>query len=278
MKRVRKIADEFARDMRIKSLPIEVNKLEEIVENNNWKIVTYSKGLEFIKSEKLERYYYTSKGFTYSSPDYTIIFIRDDLEYLDKINVICHEIGHLVLRHIDYGTKQKGISTETTAVQELEADAFALELQAPKYLIEELKISGAQELIEKGVFSKENAKQRFKYYLEDTYLKNVHPKLLFALLVIIVVFVFRTSKYGNPGNPDIITESTTSLMETTINATTETTTAAATDNNENVVYITKSGSKYHHPDCRYVKDKNPLSITLQEAESQGYSACSVCYK
>ena len=41
------------------------------------------------------------------------------------------------------------------------------------------------------------------------------------------------------------------------------------------VYITNTGSKYHQSGCRYLK-KSKISISLSEAKSRGYSACSVC--
>lgn len=95
MKRVRKIADEFARDMKINTLPIEMKKLEEIAKSNDWEIIPYSKGYNFIKAENLERYCYASKGFTYSSLDCVIIFIKDDFGYS-----IPYHFGFQIFKHI----------------------------------------------------------------------------------------------------------------------------------------------------------------------------------
>jgi len=41
------------------------------------------------------------------------------------------------------------------------------------------------------------------------------------------------------------------------------------------VYITKTGAKYHSSGCRYLS-KSCISISLSNAKSQGYTACSVC--
>ena len=43
-----------------------------------------------------------------------------------------------------------------------------------------------------------------------------------------------------------------------------------------VVYITKTGEKYHVYGCRYLK-KSCIEISLSSAKNQGYTACSVCY-
>lgn len=42
------------------------------------------------------------------------------------------------------------------------------------------------------------------------------------------------------------------------------------------VYVTKSGEKYHLPDCRYIKGKDTQSISISEAIKQGYGSCSYC--
>ena len=41
------------------------------------------------------------------------------------------------------------------------------------------------------------------------------------------------------------------------------------------VLVTPSGTKFHLPDCRYTKDKECITLTVQEAKEK-YSPCSVC--
>lgn len=43
----------------------------------------------------------------------------------------------------------------------------------------------------------------------------------------------------------------------------------------NIVFITKTGKKYHSPFCRYLKD-SAIDISIEDAESQGYEPCSRC--
>lgn len=46
---------------------------------------------------------------------------------------------------------------------------------------------------------------------------------------------------------------------------------------EEIYIVTKSGEKYHLPDCQYVRYKtNTISLTLDEAIKLGYEPCSVC--
>ena len=44
---------------------------------------------------------------------------------------------------------------------------------------------------------------------------------------------------------------------------------------EQIVYVTKTGKKYHTAICRYpAKSKIPMS--LKDAKANGYTPCSVC--
>lgn len=279
MKRVRKIANEFAKDMKINSLPVEMEKLEEIAKSNGWEIIPYSKGYNFIKAENLERYYYTSKGFTYSSPNCIIIFIKDDLEYLDKINVICHEMGHLVLRHIAIGTNQKSnTANNEDKIQELEADAFALELQSPTYLMQQLRITTVQSLVDNGILSNKNAKKRIKYYISDIYANNhflkISLNILFIAIVILITFCITKNYYKTNSENSTLNRHQTINSETTSEITSILVHDATSDK---TVYITKSGTKYHKQNCYYIKDSNTASLTVEQAEQQGYSPCAVCF-
>jgi uncharacterized cupredoxin-like copper-binding protein len=46
-------------------------------------------------------------------------------------------------------------------------------------------------------------------------------------------------------------------------------------NNDVIVYITKSGEKYHAGSCSYLS-KSKIAITLGEAVRKGYGPCSRC--
>ena len=47
-------------------------------------------------------------------------------------------------------------------------------------------------------------------------------------------------------------------------------------NGETIVYITETGSKYHHSTCRTLKDSR-IKTTLDSALSNGYTACGICH-
>ena len=43
-----------------------------------------------------------------------------------------------------------------------------------------------------------------------------------------------------------------------------------------IVYLAKSGSRYHTKDCRYLNKKPGKEITIGDAMKQGYAPCNVC--
>lgn len=47
------------------------------------------------------------------------------------------------------------------------------------------------------------------------------------------------------------------------------------DNQTDIVYITRTGTKYHRADCRYTKDKDCIAVSKSEAE-QNHTPCKIC--
>lgn len=62
---------------------------------------------------------------------------------------------------------------------------------------------------------------------------------------------------------------------TPINAIPTSTFNDISDNQTDIVYITRTGNKYHRADCRYTKDKDCTAVSKSEAE-QNYTPCKIC--
>lgn len=65
------------------------------------------------------------------------------------------------------------------------------------------------------------------------------------------------------------TQNNTSINNTQTYTTTENTNSA-------IVYVTKTGKKYHSAGCSYLKN-GKIEMTLTDAKAQGYTPCSRCY-
>lgn len=55
-------------------------------------------------------------------------------------------------------------------------------------------------------------------------------------------------------------------------------TEAASPEQGETVYVTRSGEKYHKAGCRYIKNKNTIALTISDAQADGKTPCSVCFK
>lgn len=271
MKRVRIIANDFAKRMCIEVIPLKYETLCSIAERNNWKILTYSEGIGIIKSFGLEEHCIKNNGFTLHNNKITIIFINDDLDYLAKINVICHEMGHLVLDHTTFISKEIGI-TGNSKIHESEAEVFALELQAPIYLIELLRINNAEDLVNMGIFSKTEANKYYRIHRKERYKSTFHflsnIVILTAILFIVAIITIFYNKMSRVRVPHI--------SEAVLENTSETEEVVTEFVNNSLVYVTSEGEKYHTADCRYIKGKKIFSYTLTEAEEKRYVPCLVC--
>ena len=51
--------------------------------------------------------------------------------------------------------------------------------------------------------------------------------------------------------------------------------ARSTSESSQTVYITRTGSKYHHAGCQYLR-QSQIPISLSDAKASGYSPCSRC--
>ena len=57
---------------------------------------------------------------------------------------------------------------------------------------------------------------------------------------------------------------------------TETQAPMINENNAELVYVTKTGTRYHKPDCRYVKNNSTATAIQAEKAHKSYTPCKVC--
>jgi competence protein ComEC len=77
--------------------------------------------------------------------------------------------------------------------------------------------------------------------------------------------------------PPVASTTTPSKPSTTSKAAAVVVPSTGTTNNQSVtVYITNTGKKYHSDGCQYLS-KSKIAITLKDAKSEGYTACSKCH-
>ena len=100
----------------------------------------------------------------------------------------------------------------------------------------------------------------------------VKPQAVYITLILAVLIVFGIVGLINYNETKMLPEPT----ESTHDMHTEQT---ETQEYIDTVVITPSGSKYHKPDCQYVRNKSDvITLTLDEAIKMNYEQCKVCFK
>jgi len=268
MKNVDLAVKELKKEFKLKGVP-GLREIKNIISKMGYTLLTYESSEDLLKELKLteQAKHYPSVSCTKGKKSYT--FYRGAVHSDDLPFILCHEIGHIYMNHIN----QTNGYFDTSDHKEEEANVFATRLLYPQKQ-EKSKVS--------------------KILTLATLLLP-----LFAFLVVGTGFIdgFQLPvKTSTTSEPAIVVPEQTSensefidkLIIQVENATASPKTAVPTQSAQasgeqtalqhtNVV-VTRTGTKYHKPDCSYVKHKtNTKRYTLAEAESNYYAPCSRCF-
>lgn len=231
----------------------DFDKLVKIVKSYGCRVKSYKEAEDFIKYHKLEELTKIYRAFAYEYDDEIIVLYRDSLKGEQLLFALAHEIGHLALQH-----------DEKTQRAEDEADEFA------------------------------------RLFIGNTYLRKAALVMIIALIFVTTLLVRSCSKssqvISNNVTPSLQTESatvsetietakeqsgfetaltTTTIEKPTLDQGSETEGVHIADP-EHLVYISKSGNKYHSADCYHINVDNCTMISKEQAVSLGYEPCKTC--
>ena len=189
------------------------------------------------------------------------IYFNADTQYWNFY--IFHEISHYLLGH-----------THSTPQNEIDADMLSCILSAP---IENLptSIKSARDLSVICKIPIDKAEQYWniiKHKIKKDKKSILTKAIAISLVIMCCCFMYEVSPLKNKYNTNNIKQEenipNVKAYDNSINDTVP---------KENVVYITKTGKKYHLSNCRYIQGKNNLTeLTIFEAENAGYEPCKVC--
>jgi hypothetical protein len=253
------------------------SKLEEIIEELGYKVKKFDiynkRSIEFLDNLSLLKQIEHSKCFIYSCKNLKLIFISGSLNSKEIKTLLLHEIGHIMLNHI-FNTN--GLISENITY-EIEANEFV-------YLVQE---------------------QLKKRKVLQSVINSLFYTLILTACVTSLLIGYKlissssdSDQYTSYNNSNSIVsqiqtttiESVTTLSKKTTSTlktnTLQTTTTPDTSeitiqssqqqNNENIYYITKSGTKYHLSTCYHIVGRAATSATKEELENAGYSPCTDC--
>ena len=169
---VRNNAWDFLIKNHITSYPLD---LRYIAINNNWNIWSYRKYCEIRKIDYSDLIKTHPDGFTEIIDNKIFICYNEQNNKQRNRFTICHEIGHIVLKHLYKGDKL-----------DKEANMFAARILMPMILIKELNIQSPIELAKLCDVSIDAASYRLKRFndikLREKFYTNPKEKNLYLLL------------------------------------------------------------------------------------------------
>mgnify|MGYP004652496487 CR=1 FL=1 len=151
-------ADRLLVNHEVTELPITLETLKRIAARSNWLLFSYQRSAKLIEASGTEESSKLFPAFTIRYNGNIVILYDEELPYDLKVQIICHEFGHIILNHTsDSVIIGSSHDTSTTAMQEQEADDFATEMLAPACVMNKLGILSTSELLKTGLLSAEQA-------------------------------------------------------------------------------------------------------------------------
>lgn len=254
-------------------------EMREAARSLGYSIFSYSEGERLIEDLGVAPYK-NFEGFTVFIDNEYIIFYKDELSYPEKMFVIAHEIGHIVLEHTYCGVMGKAADEAMENEQEKEADIFAYQFIAPVCVLKRYGVKTVQDIENLTVLTGWRAEHVLELCAakgrqpgEEALLRLFFPRRkrmvwLSALAVFLIaastLCLLALSGSGSGGPPD---ENMLALGEN----------AAAEE--PGICYWLPNGTVYHlFPDCQYIAgNDNVISGTASEARDEGkMRVCMAC--
>lgn len=138
-------------DNGINELPVTDDKIIEMINNEGYTVISYNYPLtesdlkdfsELGLVDTAKKYV----GFTYCNSTVNYVFYRTTLSVSERTKVLAHELGHIRQRHILPNRVMGSMNFKSNHPQELEADAFAIELIAPTCILKRIPFLTPQKI------------------------------------------------------------------------------------------------------------------------------------
>lgn len=288
MENIIRIADDFAKQYKL-ALPLHLDTMRHLCDALGYKLLTYAEGAPILEKLPFDDYTHCP-AFCARVMDCNVVFYDDTCSVGTRLFSLAHEIGHIVLRHIATGAR--GYDASDTA-QEREADAFAYALLAPLDALRAARVHTIKQIQRMTLLDRERAAHVLAELQteqpETPQVKPTRPLPAFyasicvslALVIASVsVLHFRRLIY----TPDAA-QSQTFVITARTRAEptpTEPTLAAAAlsadePEQEETVYITSSGKRYHKATCFQIQRRSTHAVSISEAAALEKTPCKCCF-
>lgn len=113
----------LVKSTKIINLPIGLPEIKQIIERSGWEIYSYNEAVDIIEQYQLQEMSEKNDSFATRIGNKIVILYDDNISQLDFPYILAHEIGHIVLGHLDNTNNTDDIYTK-----ERDCNCFANEL------------------------------------------------------------------------------------------------------------------------------------------------------
>lgn len=312
MDKVVQAATELLARAGAKTLPVDVMAVAREI---GCVAQSVSKSKELLQKEKLD-ISAISDGRALQSGGRSYILYNDELTDAQRDRVIAHELGHLVLHQDPTSPYLTGARDRNKQEAEAEKFArnllaplpalYVCNVRSPEEIRNLVGLSASDcDIISfdlqsyiterRGMEISQEVQRQYRGIKIRLYLrKHRYAVVMTTIMTVIIAALTAVSALSLSsinrlqaqieGQSAIPTTTPTTQKYSSAtdpgadpiaNISAETTTT--TTGEEQIVYITREGDKYHDADCRYVAGReDAMVMTEAEAQRAGYEACAVC--
>lgn len=280
MKNVDLAVKELKKEFKLKGVP-GLREIKTIISKMGYTLLTYESSADLLEELELTEDARHYPSISCSTEDKNYTFYRGAVHSNDLLFILCHEIGHIYMNHINYTSGYR----DTSDHKEEEANVFATRLLYPQkkksgkssillsfllllsiafgcftYTKTFWSASAPQEPIIQVAEPTEETKTETASDFIDELIIKVENAAASPEAQVPVQSTQLPAEQPTP-HPIIEQEFTTDILNAT----------------EQVV-VTRTGRKYHKPTCSYLKNKTgTTTYTITEAEENYYAPCSRCF-
>lgn len=113
----------LVKSTKIINLPVGLPEIKQIIEQSGWEIYSYNEAVDIIEQYNLQEMSANNDSFATRIGNKIIILYDDEISQLDFPYILAHEIGHIVLGHLNNTDNTDDIYTK-----ERDCNCFANEL------------------------------------------------------------------------------------------------------------------------------------------------------
>lgn len=288
MENIIRIADDFAKQYNL-TLPLRLDTMRRLCDALGYKLLTYAEGAAILEKLPFDDYMHCP-AFCTRVMDCNVVFYDDTCSVGTRLFSLAHEIGHIVLRHIATGVR--GYDASDTA-QEREADAFAYALLAPLDALRAARVRTVKQIQRMTLLDRERAAHvlaelqaeqpetpRAESACSLLFYTSIGAALVLSIILVTAMFFRKpmSDAQAAPQQTFVITARTHAEPTPTEPTLAAAALSADAPEQEETVYITNHGKRYHKRNCTYIVGHDTCPLSLSCAADLGKEPCKICFR